>query len=309
MKDTLSIILALFCFLFSCSTASNKTARFEFRENEQGLELYEASKPVFFYQREPKPLHGQYVCNNYIHPLYSLDGDTLTEESPSDHPYHRGVYWAWHQIFIGDSSLGDGWVNQDISQIVGSLKTEQSQSSARLIAEVIWKSPRWKNGEPFINERTTITVYPASTEFRIIDFEIRLRALTENLSIGGSDDEKGYGGFCVRIRLPDDISFTSEKGVVIPQITQIGAGPLMDFSGSFGVKKGKSGLTIICDPCTPNYPAPWILRSESSMQNIVYPGRHRVAVPTDKDIVLKYRLVIHNGEAKDIDFDKLVGGK
>ncbi len=304
MKDAFRVILIFFCFLVSCGRTSNNKSGFEFRQNEQGFELYEAGKPVFFYQKEPKLLQGQYICCDYLHPLYSLDGDTLTEESPADHPYHRGIYWAWHQIFIDGKSVGDGWVMQDMSQEVSSVKTEVNKSSSVLTAEVFWKSALWNNNEPFIKGKTLITVYPVDADIRIIDFEISLRALTANVSIGGSDDEKGYGGFCVRLKLPGDILFNSEKGPVTPEVTQVIAGPWMDFSGTFGTDNKKSGVTLICDPDTPNFPAPWILRKESSMQNIVFPGRQRIDLSTDKELVLKYRVLVHSGELNSVEIEK-----
>ena len=79
----------------------------------------------------------------------------------------------------------------------------------------------------------------------------------------------------------------------------------MDFSGSFGSNDLKSGLAIICHPSTPNYPAPWILRQKNSMQNCVFPGRQRLALPLNEAVVLKYRLVVHRGSASDIDFPYL----
>lgn len=88
----------------------------------------------------------------------------------------------------------------------------------------------------------------------------------------------------------------------------------MDFSGSFGANSQKSGLSVLCHPTTPNYPAPWILRQKTSMQNCVFPGRQRIDLPLDKPVVLRYRLVVHNGSATDInlpqlkaEYDKLSG--
>jgi hypothetical protein len=296
MNDTLGAILIFFFSLVSCGTASEKKEDFEFRQNEQGLELYESGDPIFHYQKEPKVIGNQYICNNYLHPLYSLDGDTITEEAPEDHPYHRGIYWAWHQMYIHDQSIADGWVMENILQEVTGLVTRTDDSSAILEADVLWKSPLWQTGSPFVREHTIITAHKREKALRIIDFEIVLRALTEGVSIGGSDDEKGYGGFCVRIKLPEDVAFTSRQGPVKPQNLQIEAGPWMDISGSLGGAGRKSGLSIICNPETPNYPEPWILRQKSSMQNIVYPGRERVALPVDSDLVLKYRIIVHVGQ-------------
>ncbi|HPM18243.1 MAG TPA: PmoA family protein, partial [Bacteroidales bacterium] len=94
----------------------------------------------------------------------------------------------------------------------------------------------------------------------------------------------------------DDVAFVSGKGTVMPQNLQIDAGAWIDISGSLGSPGRKSGLAIICDPQTPNYPAPWILRQKGSMQNIVYPGRQRVTLPVDSDLVLKYRIIVHSGQ-------------
>jgi hypothetical protein len=41
------------------------------------------------------------------------------------------------------------------------------------------------------------------------------------------------------------------------------------------------------------------------MQNIVFPGSARVDVPSDKPIVLKYRLVVHKGDANSLDCSRL----
>ena len=101
--------LCTFCF------CDGKRSSFTFKHSDQGLELLDAGNPVFFYQREPNSPDGQYICNNYIHPLYSPEGVVLTEEFPADHPYHRGVFWAWHQIFIDDKSVGNSWIMQNIN--------------------------------------------------------------------------------------------------------------------------------------------------------------------------------------------------
>ena len=80
----------------------------------------------------------------------------------------------------------------------------------------------------------------------------------------------------------------------------------MDFSAYFGHnREEKSGLAILCHPSTPNYPAPWILRQVTSMQNIVYPGRDRVNIPMAEPVVLHYRLIVHNGGSENTDLNAL----
>jgi hypothetical protein len=297
-----SFLSSLILLISSCGPSSaDKTSPFTSKESEQGLYLYENGKAVFFYRREPKTLGGEYVCNNYLHPLFAPNGDTLTEESPADHPYHRGIYWSWHQHYINGMSLGDGWVMEDIAQEVVEMNVGTYNDKASLDLTVLWKSPNYEHGKAYIKENTSIVVHQLVSGIRMIDFDISLQALVPGVSLGGSDDEKGYGGLCTRIKLPDDLVFTSTDGKVTPKTLQIIAGPWMDFSGTFRTGGEKNGLAILCHPDTPNYPAPWILRQKTSMQNIVFPGRDPVEISMDHPTRLKYRLVLHTGTADDVD--------
>jgi Methane oxygenase PmoA len=296
------ILVSSFVFILAgCASGEKPKSPFTVIETDQGVELTENGKPVLAYQKKPKTLTGQYICNNYIHPLYNLNGDILTEEFPADHPYHRGVFWAWHQLYVDGKRLGDGWTNDSISQTVGNVKYEKGENTFHLKLDVLWYSLVLGEGKPFMNENTTITVHKLDSGIRKIDFEIRLSAKVSGFQIGGSADPKGYGGFCVRMRLPDSLIFMSDNGPVIPQELQIKAGPWMDFSGRFGTGQEISGITVLCHPGMPDYPEPWILRKKGSMQNVVFPGSQRIDVPLNKTVVLRYRLIVHNGNAERLN--------
>jgi hypothetical protein len=43
----------------------------------------------------------------------NVNGNILTEDFPKDHLHHRGVFWAWHQVLIGDKKMGDAWECRD----------------------------------------------------------------------------------------------------------------------------------------------------------------------------------------------------
>ena len=307
MKYRLSASIIFFVlFTSSCLSQGKQKTGFRFEKNEQGINLVENGRQVFFYQQKTKLLAGKYNVNNYLHPLFSLAGDTLTEVSPKDHPYHSGIFWRWHQHYVDNKSIGEGWIFDGIFQEVKDVKTKVVKGTAQLEISVLYKSSNLKDGkQPYIEEKTKIIVHPVEQNVRAIDFEIALRGMVNNAQIGGAADEKGYGGFCPRIKLPDGLIFTSTKGAVKPQNTQITAGPWMDMSAPYGKNGEVSGVTIMCHPSTPNYPAPWILRQKTSMQNVVYPGRDLITVPMDKPIVLRYRLLIHKGDAGSLDLPAL----
>ena len=276
---------------------SPSRAGLEVRETEQGVEVRDGGGLVLFYQRELKDHQGQYARSNYIHPLMSLDGEVLTEDFPEDHLHQRGIFWAWHQLWDGEERLGDGWTLEHFTTEVTRVQARVSDGTARLDAEVSWRSPRFRDGEPFVEERTAITVHPVVDDARAIDFEIALRAVAPGIRIGGSEDPKGYGGFSVRVRMPDGLAFTGEGGPVTPEELQVAAGPWVDVSAPYGAGGEVSGVAILTHPTSPGFPQPWILRQSSSMQNPVFPGRDAVDLPADQPLALRYRLVVHRGEA------------
>lgn len=297
-----SALAVLICF----SSCSGLKSPFTLAQTDQKIVVLENNRPVLVYEKMPRSLNGQYVCNNYIHPLFDLNGDILTEEFPPDHPYHRGVFWAWHQLYAGNIRLGDGWVNDSISQEVTEVTVEKGFENVCIKPVVFWHSTVSADGKPFMEEKTTITVHRLAHHIRKIDFEITLNALVPDLQIGGSADEKGYGGFCTRIRLPDSLVFTSENKPVTPTELQVKAGPWMDFSGRFGTDNKISGLAILCYPGLEPQPEPWILRQKGSMQNAVYPGTDRIDVPLYKPLVLRYRIIIYDGAAGSLNLDRLM---
>ena len=279
-------------------------------ETDQGFSIAEGEEQIMFYQRQHKTLDGKYTRANYIHPLYGLDGEILTEDFPTDHPHHRGVFWAWHQVWLGDKKLGDSWAAQDFFWDVydAEILTIDSKSRA-LKLHVYWKSPHLADEDgklqTFVKETTTIRIHRAENDIRKIDFQIELLALKDNMRLGGSEDAKGYGGFTTRIPLPDGLAFTGTNGPVEPTNLSVEAGPWLDFSGNLGGGDKISGLAILCHKSSPGYPQRWILRRKGSAQNPVFPGREPVPMSREKPIVLRYRLIIHRGGINDVNLDKL----
>ena len=263
-------------------------------KNGDGVQLSEGDAQVFFYQARPKSMDGKYDRADYIHPLYSLGGKVITEDFPADHLHQRGIYWAWHQIIYKGQQIADGWSCENIAWEVVDTRITSKKNAVTLDNDVLWRAVLDDRLTPVIRENSRITVYPSRENYRVIDFDIRLVPLLDSMMLGGSKDEKGYSGFSLRLKLPQDIRFlTSEKEVQAQELA-LNAGPWMDFVGSFdGANAPVSGLAVFCHPSNPGYPQPWIIRSEKSMQNPAYPGRAPVSLRRD-GLRLRYRVVIHD---------------
>lgn len=260
---------------------------------EGGSLFMEGKDSIFFYQKYPKSKDGAYSRCNYLHPLYALDGSRLTEDFPADHLHHRGVFWAWHRVLIDNQLISDGWVLKNFEQKVIKSKFDTNNRVGIFTSIVDWKSPLWKHGlVTYLKEKTIITIFPRTDNYRQIDFEIRLYALTDKLSIGGYDDEKGLGGFSLRLKLPNNISFLGEYGKVEPTNSSIIDGNLMVIDGSF-LNNSHIGVVIFSHPDNPTPSNIWNLRKTSSMQNVTYPGQQPICIPIKKPLILRYSLFIY----------------
>jgi hypothetical protein len=311
MTRTRLAVLTAVCVLAAGAiiAAPVEQAAVRITKDPQGYWFTEGDTKVLFYQAERKALpDGQAARSNYFHPLYDLDGNVLTEDFPKDHIHHRGIFWAWHQVRVNGMTVQDQWVNRDSFWTVRDARIGSDGRSASLALQVLWESPRFVNAQgerqPFVEERSVTRVHLAEGGIRKIDFHQRLTALVEGVEIGGSADAKGYGGFSYRIAMPPDIRFTGASGVVTPIENAVDPSPWMDVSGSYGAS-GRSGLAVLTHPSTTGFPQPWILRARASMQNAVYPGRQPVAIPLDRPVILRYRIVLHRGELARADIERL----
>lgn len=284
-------------------------AAMQITKDPQGYWFTEGSTKVLFYQAERKSLpDGKAARSNYFHPLYDLDGTVVTEDFPKDHIHHRGIFWAWHQVRIEGKPVQDQWANRDSYWMIQDAQIGSDAHSASLTLRVVWESPLFTDAQgkrrPFVEERSVTRVHRAEGAIRKIDFHQALTALVGGVEIGGSEDAKGYGGFSFRVVMPPDIRFTGADGVVTPIENAVSPSPWMDVSGSYATS-GKSGLTVLTHPSTTGFPQPWILRARSSMQNAVYPGRQPTAIPRDRPVILRYRLVLHRGELAPAEIGRL----
>ncbi len=296
MATHLSYLFLL--FMTFCLSAQNVN----FDKTDEGILIKEGEDKVLFYNIKTQSLNGKVSRANYIHPLYGLDGTELTEDFPADHIHHRGIFWAWHQVVIGEHHIGDMWECKDFEWEVDLLGTKyEADTSLSLFLQSKWKSPLWKKGDqkvPFLLEQTHVRIYPRVANYRVVDISISLQALEFDLKIGGSKDEKGYGGFSVRMRLPEDIQFYSEKEMLTPVNGQLIAGPWVRISGSLGHKDKSAGLIIMNHPDNPMNNS-WILRKNGSMQNAVFPGEKSITVSRDIPTTLQYRVVIFDGQLSE----------
>ncbi|MFV1995935.1 MAG: DUF6807 family protein, partial [Verrucomicrobiales bacterium] len=258
------------------------------------------------YVRDPiSKEDGGYRRGHYVHPLYSLNGTRMSDDMPADHPHHRGVFWAWSQLWFGEKQIGQPWEQKGLIWNVREVAKTANPHSASITCDVVWNTPLVDDGKDLVSEKTTITVHRATRNHRRIDFRISLLALEQGIRIGGSNNSKGYGGFSARIPLPADLQITGPEGTMTPQPrTPSAKSPWIDFTGSFD-DSGRSGIAILTGAANPGFPHGWTLRTAASCQNAVFPGNQLYPLSMTKPLVLNYSLVLHTSEFEKADLERV----
>jgi hypothetical protein len=294
-------LLALMLATGLCARA----AEFKFEDDGKSLSIREGDKPVLSYNYEPvAPPEGQgldkarWSRSCYIHPLYGLDGDVLTQDFPVDHRHHRGVFWVWPHTHYGDRQM-DLWLHEVAEQRFQKwIKKDIRPDAAEVEVENAWV---FKDNPttPIVKEDVDFTVHPADETSRAIDFKLVFTNVSDKpVSFLGATG-KGYGGFCLR---PDatrtGLQFSSAQGPRKEDALYLQT-PWADESSREKPDGPFSGAAIFQNPANPGYPHPgWILRNYGFL-GASWPHLETFVLPQGKSIELKYRLCIHRGTAEE----------
>lgn len=218
----------------------------------------------------------------FVHPLLSGNGTVLTELYPADHIHHRGLFWAWHQILLDGVQSADGWLLTGMTfRPVASAVTDQGRRGSMTTDWVV-------AGRPVLREHAQIEATAQGLSLRVT-----LSALADGLALGGSADDKGYGGISLRLRDAEKLRFESGATHVEARRQAVAAGPLMRFTWDSPDPSLPRAITMRCSVDGKPISA-WILRREKSMQNCVWPGATPVSLPRGKPVVLTAEIGIED---------------
>ncbi len=301
--------IAAACAVIAASAAFSQenveTRPFSYREVEGRLHLYDGGDPVLVYNfgvmtpaDMDEPGRERYRLSCYIHPLYGLDGDVLTQQFPSDHYHHRGVFWAWPNARRADRRA-DIWHVDGVRQVFERWREiDLSGRGARLVAENGWKYD--DEDAPFVREIVTVEVQPASHVGRAIDFHLWFENVSDEVVTIRGQGERGYGGFGVRPDAErDGRRITTALGSHAEDVLEA-ASPWADYSLLKRDGGGYSGVAIFQHPDNPGeHPHPgWILRYYGFL-GASYPYFDAIVVEPAETFEFRYRLYVHRGDVEE----------
>lgn len=270
-----------------------------FEKTENQLILWENGRAALVYNHGVVEPNGEGVARNgYIHPLYGLDGDILTDDFPADHLHHRGVFFGWPTMTVLGKPV-DLWHLRGLRPLregVHSIEVKEDHGS--FDATNLW---RLDEGTEVVREHLRYVIHATSEGGRRIDVHATFTNLTEEPIILAGSPQAAYGGLNVRMdgKRPDVRIVTAAGQLEGDANFMEPSSPWAAHSSLPHAEAGRSGVAIFQHPGNPDFPARnWTLRRYGFL-GAAWPGERSHSISPGEGLDLRYRLLIHRGTAEE----------
>jgi hypothetical protein len=270
----------------------------EMIENADGelVRVFRGEQPVLTYNygmllKEGVPEDRRRSC--YVHPVYGLNGEVLTDDFPADHFHHRGLCWVWPRVIVGGKEY-DLWDIRGVEQRFERWLGEEIGP----VCAVFGVQNGWYLGDKkIIDEKVWLRVFRAIDPGRAIDVVISMEPTKDLVSISGREPVKGYGGFSFRFSPREETVLTTPAGKE-PEDSDLKPYPWADLSAKFAGSETFSGVALFDDVRNPRFPNGWTLRHYGFL-GVAWPGLEFHTLRPSKPLTLQYRVYLHRGDAEE----------
>ena len=277
--------------------------------NDASLGLWQGDRPVLVYNHgeitdqrvpedDPRRRRG---C--YIHPVWGLGGEVITDDFPEDHYHHHGIFWAWPHVRIGETQY-DLWTYRDIQQRFVRWICRQTGP----VAAVLAIENGWFVGERKVMiERVWIRTFATNEGRRAIDISLTWIPVDRAVTLQGAAG-KSYGGLTMRFAPHDreQTAITVPAGRAAEDLPEV---PLAwaDYTSRFTGAQAPSGATVMIGPSHPDFPPTWLTRHYGALC-VGYPGVRAKTFEPGEPFTLEYRISVHDASAQLVDLEQDYGG-
>jgi hypothetical protein len=230
----------------------------------------------------------------YLYPLRAANGLSLVADAPTDHRHHHG-FWVGH----GRVEETDFWLERHNSGRIVHQQFEQVRSGeVGTFTEVChWIGP---DGRHLLSDHRTFAFHDTSSEARLFDFEIQLRAPGQEPVSLHPTNESGIP----QIRVADGLTvrtggtLTNAEGKQNERGTYKQNSPWLDCSGKLG--RLTCGIALFDHPANPAHPTPWFTRDYGPFApNYGFFQQEPIVITPDQPLVLRYRVYTHSGDVHE----------
>lgn len=174
---------------------------------ERATDLLFGDRPVLQYVHptfDPEDIEG---TKKPFHHVYDAPGSRPITKGPGGrYPHHRGIFFGYNHIFIGDSEEHlDTWHagNGEHQQSEEVLVTHEGPVFGGHAVKIHWRD---RQGEPFVEEIREVRVFGQPDGQTSIDFKSTLKTLRGRVRLGGDRQHAG-----VQFRAAQEVADNSER--------------------------------------------------------------------------------------------------
>ncbi|MDR3182818.1 MAG: PmoA family protein [Planctomycetaceae bacterium] len=320
----------IFCgFVLAVFNSCSAAEPFQFADDTNGkcLTLSEGQESILTYHYDMTELpnvpekSARKFAGCYVHPLYGVNGEILTDNAPKDHYHHHGVFWTWPHVGVhypdGKVKEYDLWQGTKYPAVkqrfINWTQKQTGETAASFEAENGWfiqgsSAATPAEGEKIMDEKVKVLVHRIKTvdgiKSRAVDFDFVWKPADKPVSLRGSEG-KSYGGFTVRFkpvvaagernaRKSGGNTITVPAGVAENDLPDT---PLAwaDYTSFFDGRTTPGGAAVFIPKSHPGYPPTWLTRYYGPLC-VGYPGVKERLYKPGESLHLQYRIWIHDGK-------------
>jgi hypothetical protein len=297
------------------ASAGGSQGTFALAPDPYGVILKAPDGGTVFRYMTRKPAVTNLAANSVccFHPVNTPSGERVTDLAPGDHHHHRGVFLAWHSTEFWEEAdfsrlgptapprgwnirRGDFWGWGQFAPTDGVVIQNRDVQLAKADAEhaelIIQNA--WRIHDVTVMDEINSVEVRRQDGAYVMDLDYRLVPVFDLVL-----NQTAFGGFCVRARNDGDSYYATEEGQVtlpdphysVPELNW----PAADwYDFTIRLEGGRTvGVAVIDHPRNP--PATWHNPRYVWMINPCIVAKGPVKVKEGTVLVLRYRLVVHDG--------------
>ena len=300
---------ALLVISGACGALAGEAPTVKLQQEAAAIKVEIGGQPFTTYCfADPK---GAPFVRPFLYPVLAPGGTEVTSDqmqAGGDHPHHRSM-WVAH----GDVNGVDHWVWKG----AGSAK-QKHIGFAKIAGDTIVEQLEWegKTAEPILKEMRTLRFFAFPDGARGIDLASVYEAAAGKVTFGDTKE----AGLC-SVRVAKEISDTAlitqstgardERPSKNEPHTWGKRAAWCDISGTIGGKP--YGVAILDHPGNPRHPSYWHVRLYGLLSANIFglaaydksnpKGSGDFTLEQGKSVTFRYRVVIHQGDAKSASLD------
>jgi hypothetical protein len=279
--------LPILLLLGLATTAMGADASWQWRKTTHSLALEDGGRVVWQFNHDPadgKP---------YFHPLSLADGTVVTAFRPTDHPWHRALWWSWKTV-NGLNFWEEDKTNHQ-SEGVTELRRVTVKTNADFSASfelTLGYHPR--GGADLLREKRSLRVSrPDANGSFYIDWDSEFTAGDREVKLDRTPPRNwsgGYAGLSLRMAAAcKGWTFLSSEGLRGATNNYGKTARWMDFS------QGK-GIAIFDNPLNPRHPTAWYPNNTMPWVTPAFLFHEPYTLPAGGDLRFRYRVLLHSRE-------------